>query len=139
MSATCLGVSLLNGAQHGVGREHTPPGQCCCAVALSLVRYLTLSADYGAPRLRDADDRDGSTSLDDIGLPSALVDDLTSWNAEYEEVIPLDTKEREGDPASALIDRLDQEGMALAVRVAEAVGSGAKVAYYSEGRLRSLL
>ena len=41
------------------------------------------------------------------------MDDLTSWNAEYEEVIPLDTKEREGDPASALIDRLDQEGMAL--------------------------
>jgi hypothetical protein len=103
------------------------------------MRYLTLSADYGAPQLRDADDRDGSTSLDEIGLPSALVDALTSWNAEYQEVIPLDTKERERDPASALIDRLDQEGMALALRVAEAVGSGAKVAYYSEGRLRSLL
>lgn len=100
------------------------------------MRYLTFAADYGAVSLRD--EQLGQLDLADLDLPQDLVDDIVAWNGRYQQIVPMDMKERSAMPASGLIDELDQRGVALAERLADAIGDGSKVRYYSEGRLRNL-
>jgi len=100
------------------------------------VRYLTLAADYGALSLRD--EEVGAVDLVDLDAPSDLVNDLVAWNERYQPIVPMDMEDRQAAPAAATIDELDRLGIALAKRVAAAIGSGAKVKYYSEGRLRQM-
>ena len=100
------------------------------------MRYLTLSADYGDLSLRD--EAVGAVDLVSLGLAGDLLGDLQAWNSRYQPIIPMDMEERQFDGAAGLIDELDELGLALAGRLADALGGGAKVKYYSEGRLRYL-
>ena len=95
----------------------------------SAVRYLTLSADYGQLSLRD--EREGQITPAQMGLPSDLLDALTAWNDEYQPIIPLGAGERR--QAASEIEALDQKGLQLAARLADACQEDAKVSYYSEG------
>lgn len=100
------------------------------------MRYLTLSADYGALALRD--DEAGPLNLADVDVPGDLRRDLVEWNSRYQPIVPMEMDARQSTEVAALIDELDQLGLALAGRLADALGGGAKVKYYSEGRLRHL-
>jgi hypothetical protein len=100
------------------------------------MRYLTLSADYGHVALRN--EIQGATSPADLRLPDQLVTDLMLWNGRYQPVIPADTNQRSSEPMASLITELDKLGLALAGRIAHAIGDGTKVKYYSEGLLGHL-
>jgi hypothetical protein len=100
------------------------------------MRYLTLAADYGTVSLRD--ERLGQLDLADLDVPRDLVEDVVAWNGQYQQIVPMDMEQRSAMPASDLIDELDERGVALAERLADAIGDGSKVRYYSEGRLRTL-
>jgi hypothetical protein len=100
------------------------------------MRYLTLAADYGEVSLRD--ELDGAQRPTELGLSSDLVADITAWNERYQSVIPADVDQRGADPMAALIVELDQAGIELTGRIADALGAGAKVRYYSEGLLREV-
>jgi hypothetical protein len=98
------------------------------------LKYLTLSADYLQPSLRD--ELTGESDIDQFELPLELINDIVTWNAEYQQIIPLGRDERR--IRASLIDNLDKIGLALADRVASALAEPAKVRYYSEGWLRHL-
>jgi hypothetical protein len=100
------------------------------------MRYLTLAADYETVSVRD--ERLGQLDVVDLDVPEDLVDAVVAWNGLYQQIVPMDMEERRSMPATDLIDELDQQGVALAERLAEAIGEGTKVTYYSEGRLRRL-
>ncbi len=100
------------------------------------MKYLTLAADYGQLALRD--EQAGPLNAADLAIPAELADELERWNRRYQQIIPLGTNERRSGETATLIDELDRDGLELAKRLADAFPEGAKVAYYSEGRLRRL-
>jgi hypothetical protein len=98
------------------------------------MRYLTLSADYLHPTLKD--DSSDQVNVEELHLPSELVIRLKEWNQSYQAIIPLEPSRRSESATEILITTLDKEGAEIAVAIAEAVS--AKVRYYSEGKLTYL-
>lgn len=97
------------------------------------MRYLTLSADYLNPSLRDQSE--GRVAIDRAGLPPELVARIVAWNDEYQVVVQLDLSERRA--INSRIEELDESGAALAAEIERALAPS-KVSYYSEGLLRML-
>ena len=97
------------------------------------MRYLTLGADYLEPTLVDLGDEDSHNQIDLLSEP--LLKRIRAWGDRYQLIIPMEPGERAG--VTALIEKLDAEGLALAALVAEELAP-AKVQYYSEGLLRRL-
>jgi hypothetical protein len=95
------------------------------------MRYLTLSADYLAPSIRD--ETLGRVDVRDIGMSDDLTARIVAWNEAYQVVIPRGPDERAG--MADLIERLDADGIELADEVQRELAP-AKVRYYSEGWLR---
>lgn len=100
------------------------------------MRYLVLAADYMELSLRD--ELVGSAQIDQLGLPTSLLEDLRDWNERYQPIIPRDVAERSSSQVSLLIESLDREGLILAGRIANALVEDSKVLYCSEGLLRLL-
>ena len=73
------------------------------------MRYLTLSADYDEPSVRD--ERLGKVRIEDEGLPKELVDDLLTWYARYQPIVSADMRERAAEETAALIGDLDRLGL----------------------------
>lgn len=97
------------------------------------MRYLVLAAEYTQSALRD--EHIGHVIPEEIGLSWELGDRIRRWNERYRRVIPLGPEERAEPKTAELIATLDEEGLALAVEVADVLDN-AKVRYYSEGHLR---
>lgn len=93
------------------------------------MRYLTFSADYMEPSLRD-DDSDKPRPWD--MLAPQLKAEIVRWNDDYRPIVSMDLAQRKA--MAELIDDLDARGLNLASRIAEKLGQ-AKVRYYSEGLL----
>jgi hypothetical protein len=100
------------------------------------MRYLTLAADYGEVAIRD--EQHGRIALADLRLPEALITEIVAWNDRYQRVIPADLGERKAEPMASLISELDDAGRQLTERIAEAVGGGVRIKYFSEGLLREV-
>ncbi len=100
------------------------------------MHYLTVMADYTGSALRD--DFAGPVDPEALGLDASTAAALREWNERYRAVIPLGQRDRAASDIASLVATLDQEGMALADRVAAALADGSKVRYYSEGLLRHL-
>lgn len=98
--------------------------------------YFVLAAGYLELSLRD--EQMGSVRIDELGLTTTLVGELSCWNERYQTIIPRDVAERSSPSASALIESLDIEGLKLADRIAAALEGEVKVRYYSEGLLKYL-
>jgi hypothetical protein len=99
-------------------------------------RYLTLSADYDAPALKDADE---PVDLADVGLSQELVADIRQWNQDYQAVVQLGLAERAVHGGK--VEQLDSRGLALCQRIAVETSTRtevSKVGYYSEGQMRRL-
>jgi hypothetical protein len=97
------------------------------------MRYLTIAADYTQSCLRD--DFEGPIRPEALNLPKELCAELCSWNNAYRKIIHLDDEERSKKDIVDLITRLDQQGLVLAERVKQSVEGGAKIRYFSEGKL----
>lgn len=98
------------------------------------MKYLTIAADYTQSSVRD--EFEGPIEPELLYLPQALCDELREWNNRYREIIPLSEDTRRIARISELVDRLDEQGKNLALKVAEALEPEAKVRYYSEGLRR---
>ena len=97
------------------------------------MRYLTLSADYIDPSLRE--ESEGHLVIDRAGLPVDLVARIVAWNADYQVVVPLGLSERRS--LAGHIDELDARGLSLAAEIERALAPS-RVRYYSEGWLTYL-
>ena len=95
------------------------------------MRYLTLSADYGAPNLRDEDLDNGA-----VIVSQALQLKLDAWNRDYEPIVKMTSNERQAELGR--IEGLDATGRELAAEVAASLGREVKIEYYSEGLGRRL-
>lgn len=98
------------------------------------MKYLTLTVDYTDSCIHD--DAGSEIKLDDLGLPKDFIDELTVWHAAYLEIIPLNDGQRLSKMDK--IEELDQTGLYLARRLMDLVPGGAKVKYFSEGKLKYL-
>ncbi|OYN86425.1 hypothetical protein [Parenemella sanctibonifatiensis] len=96
------------------------------------MKYFTLSADYLAPSIMDADEE---LELDELDMPDQLRARILEWNTAYQPIIPLTEVERQ--QVADRIDALDAIGMTLRGELEEHFAP-AKVAYYSEGKLRHM-
>ena len=99
------------------------------------MRYLTVAPNYTGPCIYD--DFDGVLYYGGLELDEELCHELSAWNIEYREIIPLSSEER--IQRQDVIDELDRRGILLARRLADAIPGGAKVSYYSEGKMRLLV
>ncbi|MEJ7764832.1 MAG: hypothetical protein WKF86_05005 [Acidimicrobiales bacterium] len=97
------------------------------------MRYLTLAADYTQSALRD--DYLGTVVPEEVGLAEDLGSRIRDWNSRYRVIIPLGPEQRAEAHAAALIEALDEEGLALTVEIAGSQPEF-KVRYFSEGHLR---
>lgn len=98
------------------------------------MRYLTIAPDYSRSCIKD--DFNGFVDLSEMKLPQDFIEEIFSWHLLYKQIIPLSIEDRE--KMFDEIDRLDQQGLRIADRLRELAEGGAKVKYYSEGRLKYL-
>lgn len=98
------------------------------------MKYLTLIPDYTQSCVRD--DFNGNVELEEFGLPQDFIMEIVSWHSAYRKIIPLDESQR--NVLTNEIDKLDNQGLDFARRIAELVPGGAKVRYFSEGKLKYL-
>lgn len=98
------------------------------------MRYLTITADYLGTGVKD--DFTGSVDIKALELPDEIAQRLASWVASYQPIISLDENER--SLRAEEIERLDQQGLAVARDIKSYFGENAKIQYYSEGKLQRL-
>lgn len=94
------------------------------------MRYLTFRADFIEPGFLD--DFRGPIVPEQEGLPSTLCDQIEDWNNRYQAILPLDPQQRAEESVAQLVESLDQEGLSLALTIAEVLGD-VRVRYFSEG------
>ncbi len=98
------------------------------------MRYLTIAPDYTQSCIQD--DFNGPVDPIDLNLPPDLIEKINLWHSAYKAIIPLEQKER--NIRMKEIEALDTEGLMIANQLMQAISEGAKVRYYSEGKLQYL-
>jgi hypothetical protein len=96
------------------------------------MKYLVIVADYNSSGIKDK--FEGELDRDDINLPETIWEELTDWVSKYQEIIPMDRKQR--IKVREKIDELDKKGIALKQKIIDHCEGNAKVKYYSEGLLQ---
>ena len=95
------------------------------------MKYLTLSASYNGPLIREGDK---NVNCEELGVGHELCQELIEWNECYKKIIPLSIDKRRMN--MTYIEMLDERGISLAKKLSQSIIGGAKVKYYSEGKLR---
>ena len=98
------------------------------------MRYLVIMPDYTGSCVREEFGEE--VELEDLGLPRNVVDEIVIWHNSYREIIPLDEKEKK--QRIDQIETLDTQGLKIAKQLKTLVPGGAKVKYFSEGKLKYL-
>jgi len=98
------------------------------------MRYLTVAAKYTGSCITD--DFHGQVNCRELHVDEELCKELNAWNTAYKVIIPLDMSDRE--KRFEEINKLDEWGLHLAKKLASVVQGGAKVKYFSEGKLKFL-
>jgi len=98
------------------------------------MRYLVITPDYTQSCIRD--EFEGVISLDDLSLPKEFIDEISIWHDSYRKIIPLGSADRK--TCMREIEKLDMQGIKIAKQLSNLVPGGAKVKYFSEGKLRYL-
>jgi hypothetical protein len=98
------------------------------------MKYLILAPDYTGSCIQD--EFEGEVPLEELLIPKEIADELTIWHIAYREIIPLAEKER--DRRLNQIEKLDAQGLKLAKKLEELIPGGAKIKYFSEGKLQYL-
>ncbi|WP_022927474.1 hypothetical protein [Patulibacter americanus] len=100
------------------------------------MKYLTLFADFYEVSIVELGE--GPVDMGELGLPDDLQRDILRWQDEYEPLLPRSLKAPSGTNLERIL-ALDDAGLHLADRIADAVGDGSKVQYYSSGTNRDHL
>ena len=95
------------------------------------MRYLTLVPDYTGSCIQD--DFEVNVSLEKLNLPKNFINQLTIWHNLYRAIIPLSENERKVRINE--IEELDKQGLQLAKTLKKLIPGGAKIKYFSEGKL----
>lgn len=98
------------------------------------MKYIILIPDYTGYCIRD--EFEGEISLEKLNLPKSLFNKIVTWHNAYREIIPLSEEERKSKKEE--IQNLDAQGLEFARSLKSLIPGGAKVKYFSEGRLRYL-
>lgn len=98
------------------------------------MRYLTIRPDCTDSCL--SDDFGKSVSIEDLDLPKNFINAITDWHNNYRKIIPLDSNERLKHISE--IEKLDAQGLRIASKLQELIHGGAKIKYFSEGKLAYL-
>ncbi len=98
------------------------------------MKYLIVIPDYTGSCIQD--EFEGEISLDDLDLPKNLIQELNTWHKSYREIIPLNQKER--IKKNKEIEKLDLQGLELVKKINDSIPGGAKIKYFSEGKLKYL-
>ena len=98
------------------------------------MKYIVLMPDYTGSCIRD--EFEGEIAMESLGLPKEIFNEITVWHNAYRKIIPLSEEEREQRIEE--IEKLDAQGLELAKNLKTLVPGGAKVKYFSEGKLKYL-
>jgi len=98
------------------------------------MKYMVLMPDYTGSCLRD--EFEGELNIDELGLSTQIINELKNWHNKYRKIIPLSMEEREA--VVERIEELDRNGINIAKKLEIEVKDGAKVRYFSEGKLKYL-
>jgi hypothetical protein len=98
------------------------------------MKYIVLMPDYTGSCIRD--EFEGEIAIESLGLPKEILNKITVWHNAYRKIIPLSKEEREQRIEE--IEKLDAQGLELAKSLKTLVPGGAKVKYFSEGKLKYL-
>lgn len=90
-------------------------------------RYLVIDGGLGGTGIRDPYET-GFLDPTSLGLSNGLIDRLSGWVAKYE------AQHYAGFGDTEAVERLDQEGLAIAAQV-RAELPAVKVRYYSDARM----
>jgi hypothetical protein len=96
--------------------------------------YLTIVPDYTGFCIKD--DFAGQLAIEELRLPQAYIDAISSWNESYKAIIPLSEEQRQVRKKE--IEELDRLGIEFSKILKDLVPGGAKVKYFSEGFLKYL-
>jgi len=96
------------------------------------MKYIILMPDYTGSCIRDEFGEE--INLKSLNLPKYILNEINTWHNEYRKIIPLDMKERSQKIEE--IEKLDSQGLELARNLQKLIPGGAKVKYFSEGKLK---
>lgn len=96
------------------------------------MKYIVLMPDYTGSCVRD--EFEGEISVESLNLPEHILNEITTWHNAYRKIIPLSKEEREQRKEE--IEKLDAQGLELAKSLKNLIPGGAKVKYFSEGKLK---
>jgi hypothetical protein len=98
------------------------------------MKYLTVAPDYTGSCI--IEDFDGRIDVQNLGLPIDFIKVVETWHSSYREIIPLNEEQRL--EKMDFIETLDREGVQIAKKLEALIHGGAKVKYFSEGKLKYL-
>ena len=96
------------------------------------MRYIVLMPDYIGSCIRDEFGEE--IKLESLNLPKNILDEINIWHDAYRQIIPLTMKERIQKIDD--IEKLDVQGLKIANNLKKLIPGGAKVKYFSEGKLK---
>ena len=98
------------------------------------MKYIVLMPDYTGSCIRD--EFEGEIAMESLNLPKKTFNEITIWHNAYRKIIPLSKEEREQKIEE--IEKLDAQGLEFAKSLKTLIPGGAKVKYFSEGKLKYL-
>ena len=96
------------------------------------MRYIVLMPDYTGSCVRDEFGEE--IKLESLNLPKNILDEINIWHEAYRKIIPLTMEERTQKIDD--IEKLDVQGLKIANSLKKLIPGGAKVKYFSEGKLK---
>ena len=119
-----------------LGEEKTDSSSCFSIIPISrkIMRYIILIPNYTGSCVQD--EFGGEIELENLHLPTHVFKKIIAWHNAYKKIIPLSLEERERKKEE--IEELDVQGIELAKSLKNLIRGGAKVKYFSEGKLRYL-
>lgn len=96
------------------------------------MKYIVIIPDYMGSCIRD--EFEGEIAVESLELPDDIINEINAWHNNYRKIIPLSTKER--GQRKEEIEKLDAQGLELAKCLETLIPGGAKVKYFSEGKLK---
>ena len=99
------------------------------------MKYLVLAPDYSGSCIRN--EFGEKVELGTLELPCSLIEEIDNWHNSYKKIIPLSIEERA--KKTRYIETLDEKGLMIISKLEKGIPGGAKIKYYSEGKLRYIL
>lgn len=98
------------------------------------MKYLIIMPDYTQSCI--VDEFNGRIDLKKLNLPESLFQEFEDWHYRYRKIIPLSDEQRKKHKEE--IEKLDNQGLKLGLKLKEFMSEEIKIKYFSEGTLKFL-